>query len=169
VPPAQRGHAIECRVYAEDPGAGFLPQAGRLLRYQEPRGPGVRVDAGVIEGGDVPVMYDPLLAKLTVHADSRRTAIERAVAALQSYVVLGIRTNIPFLVKLLRHPDFAAGSVHTGFIDQHVEQLAAVPEPDRAIVAAAAVADRAPLPSPATGAAAPAPADPWTTLAGWGR
>jgi acetyl/propionyl-CoA carboxylase alpha subunit len=64
--------------------------------------------------------------KLTVHADSRRTAIERAVAALQSYVVLGIRTNIPFLVKLLRHPDFAAGSVHTGFIDQHVEQLAAV-------------------------------------------
>ena len=101
---SQRGHAIECRVYAEDPGNGFLPQAGPLLLYREPQGPGVRVDSGVREGGTVSVNYDPLLAKLTVLAESRDAAIARALAALRSFPVLGIRTNIPFLIRLLDHP-----------------------------------------------------------------
>src|SRR4029450_6183212 len=90
----QRGHAIECRVYAEDPTNGFLPQAGPLLLYREPDAPGVRIDSGVVEGGSVPVHYDPLLAKVTVLAESRPTAIARMVAALRGFPILGIRTNL---------------------------------------------------------------------------
>ncbi len=94
---AQRGHAIECRVYAEDPARGFLPQAGPLLRYREPSGPGVRVDAGVVEGGDVPVYYDPLLAKLIVWGATRAEAIARTRDALARYEILGVTTNLAFL------------------------------------------------------------------------
>src|SRR5699024_2390741 len=115
------GHAIECRVYAEDPASGFLPQAGRILIYREPHGPGIRVDAGVVEGNDVPVTYDPMLAKLIVHAESRSAAIDRAIAALRNYPVLGIRTNIPFMIRVLDHPAFRSGDLHTGFIDQHLD------------------------------------------------
>ena len=81
----QRGHAIECRVYAEDPARGFLPQAGPLLRYREPSGPGIRVDAGVVEGGEVSVYYDPLLAKLIVWGATRAEAIARTREALARY------------------------------------------------------------------------------------
>jgi acetyl-CoA carboxylase biotin carboxylase subunit len=161
-----RGHAIECRVYAEDPANGFLPQAGPLLVYREPHGPGVRVDSGVEEGGIVSVNYDPLLAKLTVHAESREAAIDRALAALRAFPVLGIRTNVPFLVRLLRHDDFRAGRVHTGFIEQHLETLVTTPAPPPAAVAAA---EAAAVPAaPATGGPGAA-ADPWTTIRGWGR
>ncbi|HJR61277.1 MAG TPA: acetyl-CoA carboxylase biotin carboxylase subunit [Vicinamibacterales bacterium] len=136
----QRGHAIECRVYAEDPANGFLPQAGRLLVYREPAGPGIRVDGGVAEGGAVPVAYDPLLAKLIVTAESRGAAIDRALAALRRYPVLGIRTNIPFLIRVLDHQAFRSGGVHTGFIDQHLDALTARPEPPPGIAAAAVAA-----------------------------
>ena len=168
----QRGHAIECRVYAEDPAGGFLPQAGRLLLYREPAGPGIRVDAGVVEGGDVPVTYDPMLAKLTVYGETRRAAIDRAVAALRQYPVLGIRTNIPFMIRVLTHPAFIAGDVHTGFIDQHLDQLLAALEPPREAVAAAATAQPAARErqnAPRDGAPRLVDNDPWTTYAGWGR
>ena len=168
----QRGHAIECRVYAEDPASGFLPQAGRLLLYREPSGPGIRVDAGVVEGGDVPVTYDPMLAKLTVYGETRRAAIDRAVAALRQYPVLGIRTNIPFMIRVLTHPAFIAGDVHTGFIDQYLDQLIATGEPPPQAVAAAARAQSAARerqPAAREGAAPVADSDPWTTYAGWGR
>ena len=135
---SQRGHAIECRVYAEDPAAGFLPQAGRLLLYREPSGPGIRVDAGVVEGGEVPVTYDPLLAKLTVQAETRPLAIDRAIAALRRYPVLGIRTNVPFLIRVLDHPAFRAGDVHTGFIEQHLDALLTRSEPAPEVTAAVA-------------------------------
>ena len=167
----QRGHAIECRVYAEDPSAGFLPQAGRLLLYREPSGPGVRVDSGVVEGLDVPVMYDPMLAKLTVHAETRGAAIDRALAALRRYPVLGIRTNVPFLIRVLQHQEFRAGRVDTGFIDRHLSTLTERLSASSAVVAAAALAD----PAAADGRAAPqgrdtsGAADPWGTLTGWGR
>ena len=145
----QRGHAIECRVYAEDPSAGFLPQAGRLLLYREPCGPGIRVDSGVVEGGEVPVMYDPLLAKLTAAAESRRAAIDRAIAALRDFPVLGIRTNIPFMIRVLEHAAFDSGDVHTGFIDEHLEELVKPPEFSREALAAAALAiDEAASPWP---------------------
>src|SRR4029079_9835990 len=122
---AQRGHAIECRNYAEDPAREFLPQAGRLLMYREPAGPGIRVDAGVAEGGDVSVYYDPMLAKLIVGAETRNAAIARLDAALRWYIVLGIRTNVPFLRAILAHPRFATAAIDTGFLDSEREALVA--------------------------------------------
>jgi acetyl-CoA carboxylase biotin carboxylase subunit len=163
----QRGYAIECRVYAEDPAHGFLPQAGPLRLYREPSGAGVRVDSGVTEGDRVGVNYDPLLAKLIVHAETREAARTRAVTALQSYPVLGTRTNIPFLLRLLELPAFRAGRLHTGLIEEHMAELAG-PDgvPPEALVAAAFAA----APLPATGPGTPhADNDPWSTLGRWGR
>ncbi len=168
---AQRGHAIECRVYAEDPAHGFLPQAGPLRLYREPSGPGVRVDSGVTEGDVVGVNYDPLLAKLIVHAETREAARMRAVAALRNYPVLGTRTNIPFLLSLLELPAFRAGSLHTGMIDEHMPHMAELAAPDEvpaeALVAAALAA--APLAGTGRNGAAEADNDPWSTLGRWGR
>jgi acetyl/propionyl-CoA carboxylase alpha subunit len=166
---AQRGHAIECRIYAEDPASGFLPQAGRLLLYREPSGPGIRVDSGVEEGGEVPVQYDPMLAKLIVSAETRDAAIGRAVAALRAYPVLGVRTNIPFLVNVLTHPAFAAGDTSTAFIDSHLSDLLRAPEPSEMVLAAAEFVRSAGRNVAAAPAAASAARDPWTDLRGWGR
>ncbi len=164
---SHRGHAIECRVYAEDPAAGFLPQAGTLLLYREPTGPGVRVDSGVVEGGTVSVHYDPLLAKLTASAESRDAAIARALAALRAFPILGIRTNVPFLIRVLEHPDFRSGRLHTRFIDDHADELLASSSTPPEAVAAAAVATTAP-PAPSA-SARPSTADPWEIIRGWGR
>jgi len=121
----QRGHAIEARVYAEDPAAGFLPQAGRLLLYREPVMPGIRVDAGVQEGGEIPVNYDPLIAKVIATAATRDEATTRLVCALKAFPILGVRTNIPFLLRILEHPRFRSGEIDTGFLDQEGASLAA--------------------------------------------
>ena len=161
-----RGHAIECRVYAEDPGADFLPQAGPLALYREPAGPGVRVDSGVVEGDTIDVHYDPLIAKLTVFAESRPAALARAIAALRGFPILGIRTNLPFLLALLQDERVQRGAVHTHFIDEHLaEFLDLTPPPPAAVAAAAAVRTAAPR-GPAGGAAV---ADPWSDIQGWGR
>jgi acetyl-CoA carboxylase biotin carboxylase subunit len=164
---SQRGHAIECRIYAEDPAAGFLPQAGPVLVYREPAGPGIRLDSGVVEGGTIPVHYDPLLAKLTASAETRDAAIARARTALLDYPILGIRTNVPFLIRVLEHPDFRAGRLHTRFIDDHTNDLLVTGAPPLEAVAAAAVA-RAETP------VSPSPTrssriDPWEIIRGWGR
>jgi acetyl/propionyl-CoA carboxylase alpha subunit len=162
----QRGHAIECRVYAEDPGSGFLPQAGPLLVYREPGGPGVRIDSGVVEGDEIGVSYDPLIAKMIVHAETRELARARATTALRSFPILGIRTNLPFLLSILEHPAFASGEVHTGFIEDHLSDLLdAAPPPLEAVAAAALIADPVPMPD----SLAAQQADPWQRLAGWGR
>ena len=157
----QRGHAIECRIYAEDPAAGFLPQAGVLLLYREPRAPGVRIDSGVAEGSDVSISYDPLLAKLTASAETRPAAISRAAAALRGFPVLGIRTNVPFLIRVLEHPDFTAGRLHTGFIEEHAALLARPDAPAEAFAAAAVVSENTAVPTLA--------GDPWDGVRGWGR
>ena len=163
---ASRGHAIECRIYAEDPAGGFLPQAGTLLLYREPAGPGIRIDSGVAEGGIIPVHYDPLLAKLTVAGESRDAAIARALAALRRFPILGIRTNVPFLVRLLEHPDMRSGRIHTRFIEDHAIDLLAVPEtPAEALAAAAAIDEPV---SNTTNAPSAVP-DPWATIREWGR
>ena len=163
----QRGHAIECRVYAEDPSQGFLPQAGPLLLYREPSGPGIRIDSGVREGDRVGVEYDPLLAKLIAYGENRSAAIARAVQALRVYPILGIRTNIPFLLRLLEHPAFAAGDVHTGVVEELLPTLTnAVPIPPEAL-AAAAVLGAAPAPSAHT--VHSRAVDPWNALERWGR
>jgi acetyl-CoA carboxylase biotin carboxylase subunit len=117
----QRGHAIECRIYAEDPANGFLPSTGKLLQFIEPRGPGIRVDAGYAAGNEVTHFYDPLLAKLIVHGESRELAIQRMQSALKNFVVHGVITNIGFLQTVLAHPDFAEGKVTTRWVEQTIE------------------------------------------------
>jgi acetyl-CoA carboxylase biotin carboxylase subunit len=162
----QRGHAIECRVYAEDPAGGFLPQAGTLLLYREPAGPGIRVDSGVEQGEAVPVQYDPLLAKLTVSAESREAALARAIAALRSFPILGIRTNVPFMIRLLEHPAVRSGQVHTRFIEDHALELLTISETPVEAIAAAALAPSTEIVATQT---ASRTADPWETIRGWGR
>ena len=120
---SQRGHAIECRVYAEDPAQGFLPQAGTLERYREPQGPGIRVDSGVEQGTEVSVHYDPMLAKVIVHAETREGARRRAISALDDYEIAGIRTNIPLLKKILDDPRFVSAAIDTGFLDREISTL----------------------------------------------
>jgi len=165
----QRGHAIECRVYAEDPANGFVPQAGRLRLYREPSGPGIRVDSGVEEGVDIPVHYDPMLAKLIAHGETRDQAIDRAAAALRGFPILGVRTNVPFLIKVIEHPRFRSGRVHTGFVGEHLAELLEAPAPSEVVIAAAEFVGSAPAAaSGGEGGAAAAP-DPWSDLTGWGR
>jgi acetyl/propionyl-CoA carboxylase alpha subunit len=137
----QRGHAIECRVYAEDPAQDFLPQAGELLIYREPHGPGIRVDAGVVEGSEVSVFYDPLLAKVIVSAETRDQAIRRAATALRNFVILGIHTNIPYLLAVLDHPRFVKGDIDTGFLmTEHDVLRSAITTPGIPLAAFAAAA-----------------------------
>jgi acetyl-CoA carboxylase biotin carboxylase subunit len=118
-----RGHAIECRIYAEDPAAGFLPSPGRIEVLRVPAGPGVRDDSGAYEGYEIPSHYDPLIAKLCVWAPTRSLAIAKMRRALEEYVVVGIRTNLPFHLALFEHPDFVAGHYDTGFIERNREKL----------------------------------------------
>ena len=165
----QRGHAIECRVYAEDPANGFLPQAGPLLVYREPSGPGVRVDSGAVEGDSIGVHYDPLIAKVIAHAETRDRARARAIAALRSFPILGIRTNLTFLIAILEHPAFAAGAIHTGMIDEHLRELLQVPAPPLEAVAAAAVAAARPTGQGVSGDHSRPAAEPWERLGDWGR
>jgi acetyl/propionyl-CoA carboxylase alpha subunit len=164
----QRGHAIECRIYAEDPAHGFLPQAGPLVVYREPTGPGIRVDSGVTEGDRIGVHYDPLLAKLIVHAETRDTARARAIHALRAYAILGTRTNIPFLVRLLELDAFRDGRVHTGLVDDHLAELTRPDDVPPEALAAAAFATTSSS-HRAAADAAPETRDPWAKLRRWGR
>jgi acetyl-CoA carboxylase biotin carboxylase subunit len=112
------GHAIECRVYAEDPDNGFLPSPGRILALRTPAGPGIRDDSAAIAGLDVPIYYDPLISKLVAWAEDRPRAIARMRRALGEYVVSGIRTTIPFFIWLIDQPEFRAGRFHTTSLDE---------------------------------------------------
>jgi acetyl-CoA carboxylase biotin carboxylase subunit len=113
-----RGHAIECRIYAEDPENNFFPSPGKITRLLRPSGPGVREDSGVYQGWTVPLDYDPMLSKLIVHAADRGAAIARMRRALDEYFVGGIKTNLPLFRRILDHPDFVAGRIDTGFLDR---------------------------------------------------
>jgi 3-methylcrotonyl-CoA carboxylase alpha subunit len=117
----QRGHAIECRVYAEDPTNGFLPSTGKLLQFIEPNGPGIRVDSGFAKDDEVTHFYDPLLAKLIVHAENRDTAIQKMKTALKDFIVHGVVTNIDFMQAVLAHDDFAGGKVSTRWVEKNLE------------------------------------------------
>lgn len=162
---AQRGHAIECRIYAEDPYNGFLPAVGPVLRFIPPEGPGVRVDAGIQSGSEITIHYDPLVAKVIASAPDRAQAIARMQRALAETVVLGTTTNLPFLRALLAHPVFLAGEVDTGFVDAHLGDLLppAAPPSDAALLAAALLDREA---APDTGAH-PAQPDPWSRADGF--
>jgi acetyl-CoA carboxylase biotin carboxylase subunit len=164
-----RGHAIECRVYAEDPAAQFMPQAGPLLCYREPQMPGVRVDSGVVQGGEIPVYYDPLIAKLIACGETRELAVNRAIAALRDFPILGIRTNVSFLIQVLDHERFREGRVDTGFLDREARAIVAAASdlapPDE--VVAAAVADGTATTVRPAGGESQGNGDPWALLTGW--
>jgi acetyl-CoA carboxylase biotin carboxylase subunit len=159
-----RGHAIECRVYAEDPDAGFMPSPGRIEALRVPSGPGIRDDGGIEAGGEVPIYYDPLISKLAAWGEDRAQAIARLRRALDEYDVRGIRTTVPFFQWLLRQAAFAEGAFHTGFLDELLHQRHgarfAVTEPSLEEVAAiaAGVAESLRVTAVASSAAA-APAD----------
>ena len=155
----QRGHAIEVRVYAEDPANDELPQAGPLLLYREPSMPGIRIDSGAYEGGEVSVHYDPLIAKLIADGETREVARRRALEALRNYPILGIRTNVSFLIEILQHPRYVSGDIDTRFLDAEGKTLrASAPVPPEALEVAAALR---PSTIESTGT------DPWDTLRGF--
>jgi acetyl-CoA carboxylase biotin carboxylase subunit len=158
------GHAVECRLYAEDPERDDLPSPGRVLHVSEPEGPGIRVDSGLAPGVDVPVHYDPLLAKVVTWGHGRAEAVERMRDALRRCVVLGVRTNLARLRAILEHPAFAAGELHTAFIEEHLAELTPRPCPPLVAVAALAAALRHGGRGEAPRTAA---ADPWASLGRW--
>jgi acetyl/propionyl-CoA carboxylase alpha subunit len=152
------GHAIEARLYAEDPARGFLPSTGRLTRFRLPDG--VRVDSGVEEGGAITPDYDPMIAKLIAHAPTRRAAAKALGRACRSIEVWPVKTNAAFLAACMEHSDFIAGAVDTGFIATHMEALTAQPAPSISPVdvgaACLALDDQGPGPAPG----------PWDASAG---
>jgi len=117
-----RGHAIECRVYAEDPDAGFMPSPGRITALRAPDGPGIRDDSAAESGGQVPIFYDALISKLVAWGADRPEAIARMQRALREYDVRGIRTTIGFFRWMLRQPAFVAGDIHTSYLDELLQQ-----------------------------------------------
>jgi len=166
---SQRGHAIECRVYAEDAGNNFMPSIGKILFYQEPTGPGVRVDSGVRQGSEVGIDYDPIMSKLIVWGEDRDRARARMVKALQEYKILGLRHSIRYLAEIVAHPKFASGETYTNFleknfsgwgdgIDDHLQEALAV--------AAIVNANGNGRPAPAAGDTS-AVYNPWLTMGSW--
>jgi acetyl-CoA carboxylase biotin carboxylase subunit len=133
-----RGHAIECRVYAEDPDNNFFPSPGQITRLISPSGPGIRRDSGMYEGWTVPIDYDPLLAKLVAYGENREQAIQRLQRALTEYFVGGIKTNVSLFRRILKDPDFRAGNLDTGFLDRLLAKPYAEADERRPLIAAIA-------------------------------
>ena len=163
-----RGWAIECRIYAEDPEAQFLPSPGKILTLREPSGPGIRLDSGIRAGFEVPMEYDPILSKLIVYAENREAARQRMIRALENYVILGINTTIPFLLEVFKSAEFREGRTRTDFIDRHFEGW----KPDRGKADLARIAlaahDRCRSRTPAgEKASVPDRLSPWQTLGEW--
>ncbi len=117
-----RGHAIECRIYAEDPDNNFLPSPGRIQQLRVPAGPGIRDDSGATAGLDVPIFYDPMISKLVAWAEDRPTAVARMKRALGEYVVTGIKTTVPFFTWLFQQPEFHASAFHTTYLDELLKE-----------------------------------------------
>jgi acetyl/propionyl-CoA carboxylase alpha subunit len=139
-PPEPRGWSMEARVIAEDPAAGFLPSVGRIERLRLPQGPGVRNDAGIYRGYEIPIHYDSLLSKLVVWGRDREQARRRLLRAIDEFVLEGVKHNLAFHRWLLAHPEFAAGNLSTRFLDEHFSPAALEPGDDAAGVALLAAA-----------------------------
>jgi acetyl/propionyl-CoA carboxylase alpha subunit len=159
-----RGHALECRLYAEDPERDDLPSPGRILHLSPPEGPGVRFDSGVETGSEVTVHYDPLLAKLVTWGSSREESLQRMRAALARTAILGVVTNHARLQAVLEHPAFERGDLHTWFIEEHLSELTQERCPPLEAVAMAVAATSREAAAPARGRAIP---DPWGSLGSW--
>ncbi len=133
------GHAMELRVYAEDPTNNFLPDIGRLETYVRPQGPGVRVDDGLEEGMDIPIYYDPMIAKLVTWGETRTEAIDRMIRAIDEYRITGLRTTLPFGKFVMQHPAFRSGDFDTHFISKYFTPEMLQPAPDALAADVAAV------------------------------
>ncbi len=156
--PERRGHALECRIYAEDPERGFMPSPGTITELRLPSGPGIRNDEGARAGQTIPPDYDPMIGKLIVHGSSRAQALARAARALGEYHVGGIFTNLDFLRRALTHEAFTESRHHTRYVDEHLDELLEKPAFDRDVVLAALAAlghSRASKASQATTTTAP--------------
>jgi len=160
------GSAVEARLYAEDPEQGFLPSSGKIYALRLPKGDGIRVDAGVEEGGVVTPYYDPMVAKIIAHGASRAEALDRLSAALGETIVAGPRVNAAFLKALCDSKEFRAGAIDTGFIDANLKKLGATPHAID-LAAALAGADRLLALRAAAFSAPDAPADPWSFADGF--
>jgi acetyl/propionyl-CoA carboxylase alpha subunit len=137
---AQRGHAIECRIYAEDETQHFMPSSGVISLLRQPSGPGIRNDSGVYEGCEVTPFYDPILSKLVVFGEDRDSARRRMLRALDEYIVHGVKTGIDLHRRILAHPAFIRGDVNTAFLEEYAGEVLAPQKtevPDEAFVAAA--------------------------------
>ncbi len=166
----QRGHAIECRLYAEDGDNNFMPSIGTILHYSEPSGPGVRIDSGIAQGQEITIDYDPIMAKLIVHAPDRESAITKVIDALNHYKILGVKTSKRFMIDTMLHPEFVAGNTYTSFIEEHMGDREALSNGFKnAAVAVASVAavTTAPQASNGGGAATGSIASPWQSLGHW--
>jgi acetyl-CoA carboxylase biotin carboxylase subunit len=168
------GHAIECRIYAEDPDSGFLPSPGRIVQLRVPGGPGIRDDSGASAGLDVPIYYDPMISKLVAWAEDRPSAIARMRRALGEYLVTGIKTTLPFFSWLLAQPEFVGGRFHTTYLDEILKsrqgQPFVEPAPEAEEIAAIGAALEAVLSPASLSTAAPSGGDPpaprrWRTQA----
>lgn len=137
---AWNGASLECRVYAEDPDNGFFPSPGKIERLAEPAGPGVRVDSGVYAGWNVPLDYDPMLAKLAVWSGNRMEAVARMRRAIGEYRVSGIRSNLAFFGRLLADREFCEGQLDTGFLERFFARAPNPAEPSEQMLALAATA-----------------------------
>jgi acetyl-CoA carboxylase biotin carboxylase subunit len=135
-----RGHAIECRIYAEDPDNNYFPSPGRITRLISPAGPGIRRDGGIYEGWTVPIEYDPLLSKLSAYGPTRTDAINRMRRALVEVFIGGIKTNISLFRRILLHPEFQAGNFDTGFLDRLLPEPKPIDERTRMRIPIAAIA-----------------------------
>jgi acetyl/propionyl-CoA carboxylase alpha subunit len=152
----RHGYAVECRIYAEDAAAGWVPSTGRLVGYRPPAGPGVRVDSGVEENSEISVFYDPMIAKLIVHARDRQTGLERMDRALSEFLILGVRTSIPLHRWLVAHPAVQSGDVDTAWLERECSLPAANDEDVRRAAIAAALlvnGQRSAAATPANGVA----------------
>lgn len=173
----QRGHAIEVRLYAEDPQQNFLPSTGTISRFVQPQGPGVRVDSGVEDGDEISQFYDPMIAKLIVYGEDRPAAIARLQRALEHSAIFGVTTNVALLHAISIHPAFQAGLTHTSFLSDYglLAENAAVETPEEALIAAALYDIRNEIESRGTqpsvnGHLQPASANainPWLALGPW--
>lgn len=138
-----RGWAIETRIYAEDPASGFLPSTGTLNVFQEPQGPFLRLDTGYQQGDEVTIHFDPMLAKLIAFGASREEALGHLKAGLREFAILGVATNIPYLLRILEDPMFEEGAFHTQLLEAQPERFRQIPNPDLVALAAALLATSA--------------------------
>ncbi len=168
---SRHGHAIEARIYAEDPAAGFLPSSGRLERLRLPdAGNGIRIDSGVLEGDQITVHYDPMIAKLIVHADNRQQALDKLQQALAATAVIGPATNVGFLQRLTEDQELRRGSMHTAYLDQQLDRVLAAPAvaTDKALLGAALTElCHQETASQLAAAASVDPHSPWGMADGW--